>query len=132
MDAGHIRQLGTPREIYDDPADTFVATFVGSPPMNLVEKNGVLIGFRPEHFAPIDVTTDTTSGVVFPFHIHRDEYLGSEHLLYGEVGEAKVVARFPATVSVAAAPGQTVNFAVPGEYVKRFDSTTGMRLRGES
>ena len=35
MDHGRIRQLGTPREIYDEPADTFVATFLGSPPMNL-------------------------------------------------------------------------------------------------
>ena len=52
MDRGRIRQLGTPREIYDDPADTFVATFVGSPPMNLIERDGVLFGFRPEHFAP--------------------------------------------------------------------------------
>ena len=54
MDQGRIRQLGTPEEIYDDPADTFVATFLGSPPMNLVpdEASGELLGFRPEHFEP--------------------------------------------------------------------------------
>ena len=132
IDSGQIRQLGTPRDIYDDPADTFVATFVGSPPMNLVEKDGVLIGFRPEHFAPVDVSTNTAAGMKFPFHIHREEYLGSEHLLYGEVGETKVVARFPATVPVAAAPGQTANFAVASEYVKRFDPATGLRQRAES
>ncbi len=39
IDRGRIRQLGTPREIYDDPADTFVATFLGSPPMNLVPRD---------------------------------------------------------------------------------------------
>src|SRR5919199_4426038 len=40
IDHGKVRQVGTPREIYDDPADTFVATFLGSPPMNLVSRNG--------------------------------------------------------------------------------------------
>ena len=33
-----MRQIGTPAEIYDDPADEFVATFLGTPPMNLVER----------------------------------------------------------------------------------------------
>src|SRR6266511_3479201 len=44
IERGKIRQLGTPREIYDDPADTFVATFLGSPPMNLSPLDGVLLG----------------------------------------------------------------------------------------
>ena len=52
MDQGRIRQLGTPQEIYDDPADTFVATFLGSPPMNLLERGSYVLGFRPEHFFP--------------------------------------------------------------------------------
>src|SRR3954453_3847112 len=80
MEAGSIRQLGTPRDIYDDPADTFVATFVGSPPMNLVCEDGQLIGFRPEHFVPAG---DGFAGKRYPFHVHREEYLGSEHLYYG-------------------------------------------------
>ena len=37
MHQGEVRQIGTPADVYDDPADTFVATFLGSPPMNLVE-----------------------------------------------------------------------------------------------
>ena len=41
MDQGRIRQLGSPEEIYDDPADTFVATFLGSPPMNLGPGRGI-------------------------------------------------------------------------------------------
>jgi multiple sugar transport system ATP-binding protein len=131
MDAGHIRQLGTPREIYDDPADTFVATFVGSPPMNLIQRDGVLLGFRPEHFVPVDIATDTARSVVFPFHVHREEYLGSEHLFYGEIGETKAVARFPVTVQINAEPGNTYQFAVANEQVKRFDAATGLRLRDE-
>jgi multiple sugar transport system ATP-binding protein len=133
MDQGRIRQLGTPREIYDDPADTFVATFVGSPPMNLVPHDGHLIGFRPEHFTPADtavVRTDAT--VTFPFRIHREEYLGSEHLFYGEIGETRAVARFPVTVAINAEPGRTYDFAVARQYLKEFDAETGQRLRAGS
>src|SRR5215475_49973 len=43
---GYVRQIGTPTEVYDDPADTFVATFLGSPPMNLIQNDGVIVGFR--------------------------------------------------------------------------------------
>ena len=50
LNKGVVRQIGTPKEVYDDPADTFVATFLGSPPMNLIEISGVIAGFRPEHF----------------------------------------------------------------------------------
>jgi multiple sugar transport system ATP-binding protein len=130
MDRGRIRQLGTPREIYDDPADTFVATFVGSPPMNLIERDGVLLGFRPEHFAPVTLTTH--DGITFPFHVHREEYLGSEHLLYGEIGPTKAVARFPATVEAPCQPGGTYEFFVSEEQLKRFDVSNGLRLRAPS
>src|SRR5260221_8270533 len=50
MSQGSVRQIGTPAEVYDQPADTFVATFLGSPPMNLVTSAQVVTGFRPEHF----------------------------------------------------------------------------------
>jgi multiple sugar transport system ATP-binding protein len=132
MDRGRIRQLGTPREIYDNPADTFVATFVGSPPMNLVERDGELIGFRPEHFVPAPPAGAAPGAISFPFHVHRDEYLGSEHLLYGEIGSARAVARFAATVDVPLESGATCDFQVAREHVKRFDPTSGLRLRDAS
>ena len=43
IDHGRIRQVGTPMEIYDDPADLFVATFVGAPPMNIVAETAAAI-----------------------------------------------------------------------------------------
>src|SRR6185437_4311463 len=52
IDKGKIRQLGTPSEIYDDPADLFVATFVGAPPMNLIKHESGYLGFRPENLLP--------------------------------------------------------------------------------
>src|SRR5947209_2448735 len=53
IDPGKNRHVGPPVEIYDDPADLFVATFVGAPPMNIVTQHGGgYLGFRPENFLP--------------------------------------------------------------------------------
>ena len=52
MSGGKVRQLGPPQEVYDEPADTFVAGFLGSPPMNLIHVDGVLVGIRPEQLLP--------------------------------------------------------------------------------
>jgi multiple sugar transport system ATP-binding protein len=127
MDQGRIRQVGTPYEIYDDPADTFVATFLGSPPMNLVPANGELLGFRPEHFEPWRAERGD-AWVRFPYHVHRTEYLGAERLLYGEIGAANAVARFPANADVAVEIGGTTDFAVRRADLKRFHPETGLRL----
>ena len=52
---GRLRQLGTPKEIYDEPADTFVAGFIGTPPMNFLERDQVTvdIGYKSEGQIPI-------------------------------------------------------------------------------
>ncbi|PYU82926.1 MAG: ABC transporter ATP-binding protein, partial [Acidobacteria bacterium] len=63
LNKGVVRQLGTPTDVYDHPADTFVATFLGSPPMNLAEIGDVIVGFRPEHFRP----ASTAAGDSVPF-----------------------------------------------------------------
>src|SRR5438874_9111768 len=52
MSGGKIRQLGPPTDVYNEPADTFVAGFLGSPPMNFFERGEVLVGFRPEQMLP--------------------------------------------------------------------------------
>ena len=61
LNQGKVRQIGTPQEIYDDPTDTFVATFIGSPPMNLVEDGATCLGFRPESFLPPESRPGTTT-----------------------------------------------------------------------
>jgi multiple sugar transport system ATP-binding protein len=129
MEQGRIRQVGTPHEIYDEPADTFVATFLGSPPMNLIPDGttGELLGFRPEHFIPWQPEMGD-NWVRFPYHVHRTEYLGAERLLYGQVGEAKAVARFPANSAIDTEIGSTTEFAVRRNDLKRFHLETGLRL----
>jgi multiple sugar transport system ATP-binding protein len=133
LDLGVVRQLGTPREVYDEPADTFVATFLGSPPMNLVKADGVLVGFRPEALLP----AAAVQGERLPvrLRISTVEYLGSERIVYGE-GEAgplagkKVVARLG---RLAGGPlGEGVqDFAVAERDLKLFDAETGRRITAQ-
>src|SRR6202521_5175309 len=82
LNQGSVRQFGTPKEVYDDPADTFVATFLGSPPMNLVENGDVIVVFRPEHFRLAEEVTDANK-VLFKFRVENAEYLGAEYILSG-------------------------------------------------
>ncbi len=132
MYQGRIRQVGTPLEIYEEPADTFVATFVGSPPMNLVEGESYLVGFRPEHFLPRQAAhAPSNDSWSFTFRVTRIEHLGADRLVYGIVGsaagETKVVSRLPSTVDVTLHAGESYEFAVPAHCLRFFDKATGSR-----
>ncbi|HXF76700.1 MAG TPA: ABC transporter ATP-binding protein, partial [Methylomirabilota bacterium] len=83
MKAGVVRQIGTPQEIYDEPADTFVAGFVGSPPMNLVRHRDYILGFRPENFHPKTAPNGGAKVATFNLSVTRVEYLGADRLIYG-------------------------------------------------
>ena len=132
MAEGRIRQLGTPFEVYDDPADTFVATFLGSPPMNMVEREDTTIGFRPEALLPKGVMDPDADAVSVAFDVSRVEYLGAERQVMGTVeglGPAtRAIALLPANVSVPVPAGETSEFVVRGADLRFFDKTTGLRL----
>jgi ABC-type sugar transport system ATPase subunit len=130
LDGGRLRQVGAPRDIYDEPADTFVATFVGSPPMNLVQRGNRLVGFRPEHLLPAEnVAPD--SRVTMPLTIDRMEYLSGDRHVYGSVSrigqQTRVIARLPATVITPLSVGETHEFAVPADRLRFFDAEYGTR-----
>jgi multiple sugar transport system ATP-binding protein len=129
---GKMRQLGTPEDLYRKPADTFVATFLGSPPMNLVEKEHYIIGFHPEHFLPKEVLDSPQEPVTIPFSITRVEYLGSERYLYGTVdsmnGETKIVAKLPSLVTLPIEANQCYEFIVQEKDLNFFDKATGLRM----
>jgi multiple sugar transport system ATP-binding protein len=126
IDGGRVRQVGTPTEIYDDPADRFVATFVGTPPMNILDQNGGAVGFRPENFLPKDMMEDQNFGE-FKFRVDRSEYLGSERIVYGVVEgfdpKQIVTAKLPpAHVDEASIrPGEWHPFAVRNGAMRYFD-----------
>jgi multiple sugar transport system ATP-binding protein len=131
MCQGKVRQIGTPPEVYHEPADTFVATFLGSPPMNLIDKNGLLLGFRPESFLPLDVSTERNHLEHFQFEVTWVEDLGAERLAYGNVGfqssHRHVVSKLPANIKMSLEAGKTYTFAVPRDDIKFFDRKTGFR-----
>jgi multiple sugar transport system ATP-binding protein len=130
MEKGKVRQMGPPREVYLDPADTFVATFLGSPPMNLVDRGDHLVGFRPEHFLPADIVAGDDR-LTMHFAVRRLEYLSGDRHVYGEVTELgeenRVIARLPATVTTPVEAGQTYEFAVHQRDLRFFDSESGLR-----
>ncbi|HEY7368489.1 MAG TPA: ATP-binding cassette domain-containing protein, partial [Thermoanaerobaculia bacterium] len=101
LSEGRVRQIGAPAEVYDDPADTFVATFLGSPPMNLLESGETWIGVRPEHLRPADGRAAADGALALTVRVENVEYLGVDRLVYGRIlggfGEAAVVSRLPAS-----------------------------------
>jgi multiple sugar transport system ATP-binding protein len=133
MNKGTVRQIGLPHEVYHEPADTFVATFMGSPPMNLIQRGEVLVGFRPECFLPKEIYDASDDLRSFQFRVWRVEHLGSDRLVYGaldEDGEAQeeaTIAKVPVNVSVSIKKGQVYEFAVLAQDIKLFNRETGLR-----
>jgi multiple sugar transport system ATP-binding protein len=127
---GRVRQVGPPVEVYDDPADTFVATFIGSPPMNLIPRDEVLVGFRPEHLLPAGVAGGGDALAV-KLAVDRVEYLSGDRHVYGTVqgiGEpTRVVARLPATVDAPVVAGEEQPFAVARRQLRFFAADSGRR-----
>jgi len=127
-----VRQIGTPADVYDEPADTFVATFLGSPPMNLVPADGVIVGFRPEHFLPPGVAERSGEHVEYQFRVTHSEYLGAERILYGIIeggpfNGRKVISRIPATRGSEISDGNTYSFAIANRDLKFFDPKSEKR-----
>ncbi|KGM33184.1 ABC transporter ATP-binding protein [Inquilinus limosus] len=132
MQGGSIRQVGTPEEIYLNPADTFVATFMGSPPMNLVADGPVILGFRPEEFLPEAHYARGADLARFTFVAERAEYLGGDRLLYGRVSgtvpETAVIARIPASIACPQDLDTAMSFAVPSTHLRRFEAAGGKAI----
>jgi multiple sugar transport system ATP-binding protein len=146
MDDGRIEQNGSPLELYDRPRNVFVARFIGSPAMNLVqgtvrrgeglsvEVNGyrlpvgaeseagdgqtVTYGIRPEH---LDLADDG-----FPAQVSVVEPTGSETLVFLRFGETDMVAVFRDWHDFE--PGQTVHLRPRADRAHLFDNATGARI----
>lgn len=132
LSEGRLRQLGLPSEIYDHPADTFVATFVGSPPMNLLERDGTIVGFRPEAFFPDRVVEPVDGDLTLSFHVQRVEYLGTARHVVGHVegfsSEDKVRALIPVNITVPVHAGEPDRFVVKQRDLRFFDKDSGKAI----
>lgn len=133
MQAGKVRQVGTPQELYDHPADTFVAGFLGSPPMNLLHRDGRIAGFRAEYLALAGAAAGADDGLRLALRIERIEFLGAMWLVHGQAasdqGEDSVIARVTPEVAETLHAGETRDFAVPARWLRWFDPQTGLRVR---
>ncbi|MDF2585426.1 MAG: glycerol-3-phosphate transporter ATP-binding protein [Mycobacterium sp.] len=144
MSNGKVQQIGTTDDIYNRPANTFVAAFMGSPPMNLLPaevRDGVLqiagsavmavpepdgpvtVGVRPEHLHLRSVNDDATA----PARVDFVEPLGSHVLITAWVGQTRVVAQAPAGVSLDA--DARIGLSIPREHTYFFDVQTGEARR---
>ena len=149
MNKGVAEQIGTPVEVYEKPASRFVASFIGSPAMNLLEgrvndggthfdlNDGmslplghlhktlagrkVTLGIRPEHIA---LSSQTAGGVPLP--LDTLEMLGADNLAHGRWGAQTVVVRL--AHQERPQPGSTLWLSLPENHLHFFDGETGQRL----
>ena len=124
LDGGHLQQVGTPAELYDDPANRFVAGFIGSPGMSFLKavEPGVEVGVRP-HEVRLGAAAQPDAGPLYDGVIEVVETLGFESYVHLRLGEEALVAR------VEGAPPSRGPTRVQLGHVVRFDPSTGLRLR---
>ena len=149
MNKGVAEQVGTPVEVYEKPASRFVASFIGSPAMNLLEGRvnaegthfdvdgglslplgrlhkslagrKVTLGIRPEHIA---LSSQTAGGVPLP--LDTLEMLGADNLAHGRWAQQSVVVRL--AHQERPQPGSTLWLHLPENHLHFFDGETGQRL----
>ncbi|WP_352654599.1 ABC transporter ATP-binding protein [Mesorhizobium sp. M0317] len=126
LNAGQIEQIGGPMELYNSPANEFVAGFIGSPKMNFIDgarlgETAKTIGVRPEH-----LTVDPRSGAWKGTVVHA-EHLGADTNLYLDCEKAGLItvrifgvydAEPGATLYATPEPGKTYRFGAEGKTIK--------------
>ncbi len=145
---GHIQQVGTPDEIYNHPANLFVADFIGSPAMNFfnVQLDGATIvgegfeypltkssaetvrdstttseltlGIRPEDLSIVDSPTEQTIQAT----VDVVEPVGSDNYIYAEIAGQEVTIRVPADVKPTV--GDTISIQLDEDDIHLFDTRT--------
>jgi sn-glycerol 3-phosphate transport system ATP-binding protein len=145
MNAGRMEQVGTPEQVYSKPASSFVASFIGSPPMNLLPgqaegrrfrvgqatealdlpapppRDGALVlGLRPEH-AQLDPQG------AWPLQVETVEMLGAERLVHGRLLDGAFTLRIDATLP-APRVGDTVRLSATADHLHWFDAKSGLRV----
>ena len=142
MNAGKIQQVGTPTDIYDNPANTFVASFIGSPAMNLIpgtltngtfEAEGIRIpGLSATHSGPVtlgfraeDVNIAPEGGELRA-PVYSMELLGEASMISYRIGDALVSVKAPKDFRIEI--GEEVGTSIPASMCHLFDSTIGKRI----
>jgi multiple sugar transport system ATP-binding protein len=125
LDAGRVEQVGTPMELYEQPANVFVAGFIGSPKMNFItgkyatDHKCHTFGIRPEH-----LSLSKAKGAI-KGKVDYAEILGSDSFLYVETDYGLITVRQIGKTNIK--NGETVYLAPEAEHVHRFDEA-GKRI----
>jgi sn-glycerol 3-phosphate transport system ATP-binding protein len=147
MNAGNIEQIGAPGEVYRRPASRFVASFIGSPAMNLMPGKiaGPGIVETPGGKLPFDASRYQASGEVevgvrpedihvasgaegFVFVPELVEELGATRLLHGNFGAAQIIVAIPASGTIH--ENKPLRLFIDPSAVHLFDRTSGKSLAG--
>lgn len=132
MSGGKIVQVGTPKEVYHESANVFVAQFLGSPGMNILEMDDFLVGFRPEQFVLRTGKDHSDNQRVLSFSVTRVEYLGADQLIYGNVKDFSrdynVVAKYSSESTSSVEANNTYEFVVNRDQLRYFEKETGSRI----
>jgi multiple sugar transport system ATP-binding protein len=130
MKKGVLQQIGTPEELYTRPANVFVATFIGSPSMNVLPAPTIgvggdehLAGFRPEHAR---LGSGEPDSVEFDAMIEVVEYLGDEQLVHLRLGDRSLVVKLP--VEPRLQPGTSASFTIQRECIALFAVDSGQTV----
>ncbi|GAB5505405.1 MAG: sn-glycerol-3-phosphate ABC transporter ATP-binding protein UgpC [Rhizobiaceae bacterium] len=156
MKDGYIEQVGTPMEVFNHPVNTFVASFIGSPPMNLIparvesgkvkladgasvpvpnrladkvrDGQDVIFGLRPDDMTPEGHgINDTGQVATLELTVDLAELLGTETLLYTQLGGQDALGKMFDPRDVAA--GETLRFRLSLDKAHLFDATSGKSVR---
>ena len=144
LSGGKIVQNGTPVDLYEAPANSFVARFIGTPPMNLLalasgsggaviagtsgpvvapaELSGATLGVRPEH-----IVLGRDGGI--EARVHGIEYLGADSLLQCRVGEQALWVRVPGRVGLSRGDSASLSWVPGAQHL--FDGATGVRRESD-
>jgi sn-glycerol 3-phosphate transport system ATP-binding protein len=140
LNGGRIEQIGTPLDVYHNPASTFVASFIGSPAMNLakasIDGNQLTIGSavislegRSLPSGPVTVgmraeDMKVSEDGVIRMKVSYVEELGSQRLVHGMVGDEMLSAAVPAQTPI----GDDVAFSIVPERLHFFEPSSGRRI----
>ena len=143
MNAGRVEQIGAPLDVYEKPATTFVATFIGAPAMNLLKMSGAepalllgngrippegaIIGIRPEDLALAPLGAPPADAITLPLTVVAVERVGPESFVYGTLDRGDgVIVRLPGTH--APAPGERTAAVAPRAKLHVFSADGARRL----
>ena len=127
MENGIIQQIGTPKEIYEKPNNIFVAKFIGSPAMNIIDNEKEYLGFRPENLELDELYKGSKdNSFSIDLHINRIEFLGNDTLIYcsSNISSKIITSKIISNDNLKIKSGNKYKFFVDSKNLYKFSKET--------